>query len=138
MAFDNNSTTFYAPWILGRDICGHAGIVHGGMVALLLDDTIGRMFGLLKVRGEAMQTLGVTATLNITYRKPMPGMRYVLLEVTMQKKEGRKVVMGGVVKDGLDGDIYAEASSMYVSLAPGADHLKGKPEHATMWGVLGE
>ncbi|KAF7358976.1 4HBT domain-containing protein [Mycena sanguinolenta] len=42
---------------LGRGLCGHDGIVHGGMLATLLDEALGEKFG-------------VTATLSLKYKAP--------------------------------------------------------------------
>jgi hypothetical protein len=67
---------------VGRGLCGHDGIVHGGLIATLLDEALARTVSnplfysilLLNVRVQAMQNLpervGVTANLNINYRAP--------------------------------------------------------------------
>ena len=35
---------------IGRGLCGHDGIVHGGLLATLLDESMGRMVRLLVIR----------------------------------------------------------------------------------------
>jgi len=68
---------------VGRGLCGHDGIVHGGLLATLLDEALARTVSfsfllfyntLLSVGGQATQNLpdkvGVTANLSINYRAP--------------------------------------------------------------------
>lgn len=69
---------------VGRSLCGHDGIVHGGLLATLLDESLARIVSiaslccsfqhLLNVGGQATQNLpekiGVTANLTINYRAP--------------------------------------------------------------------
>jgi len=67
---------------VGRGLCGHDGIVHGGLIATLLDEALARTVSilfliyntLLDVGIQATQNLpervGVTANLNINYRAP--------------------------------------------------------------------
>jgi hypothetical protein len=67
---------------VGRGLCGHDGIVHGGLLATLLDEALARTVStlslfysvLLNDGGQAMPNLpekiGVTANLNINYIAP--------------------------------------------------------------------
>jgi acyl-coenzyme A thioesterase PaaI-like protein len=67
---------------VGRGLCGHDGIVHGGLLATLLDETLARTVStffclysaVLDFVGQALLNLpekvGVTANLSINYRAP--------------------------------------------------------------------
>ncbi|KAF8495340.1 HotDog domain-containing protein [Gautieria morchelliformis] len=50
---------------LGRAVCGHDGVVHGGLLATLLDEGCGRNAFL-----AFPSHLGVTANLNLDYKAP--------------------------------------------------------------------
>ncbi|ODV81165.1 Thioesterase/thiol ester dehydrase-isomerase, partial [Suhomyces tanzawaensis NRRL Y-17324] len=85
------SITFFH---LGSKLSGHEGIVHGGLIATLLDElTCGVAF----LNFESKR--GVTANLNVNYRQPVVVNSYVLVKCEIIKKEGRKCwVKGSVFK----------------------------------------
>ena len=70
---------------LGTDMCGHAGIVHGGMLATMLDEGMGRCAFM-----SLPSHIGVTATLTVNYKKPTPAGSFVILKAETVKVEGRK------------------------------------------------
>ncbi|KAK6198668.1 HotDog domain-containing protein [Scheffersomyces amazonensis] len=86
---NNYSITFFH---LGSNLSGHNGIVHGGLLATLLDELTCRL---------AFQNFeskkGVTANLNINYRKPTYVDQYVIIKCIMIKKSGRKCWIKGQV-----------------------------------------
>lgn len=83
---DQQETWFFVH--LGRKLCGHDGIVHGGLIATLLDETLAwtvcvyslfcssRVTDCLRPRRDEQalvnlpEQIGVTASLNIKYRAP--------------------------------------------------------------------
>lgn len=75
---------------LGPRICGHKGIIHGGLVATLLDESLCRCgFQVLP------NQVGVTASLNIQYCSPTPANSYIVLKASTTAVEGRKVWVEG-------------------------------------------
>lgn len=86
----NNSS--YAFFHLGPKISGHPTIIHGGLLATLLDELTCRL---------AFQNFhsrkGVTAYLNTSYKKPCYVNSYVMVKCTVLKKAGRKCVVKGQV-----------------------------------------
>ena len=98
---------------LGTDICGHPGLVHGGAIATLLDETLARS----SFRALPNQ-IGMTANLTINYRKPVPAGSYVLLRSKTVKVEGRKVWVEGSLEslpsDGEHSVTYADATALFV------------------------
>lgn len=77
---------------LGSKLCGHKGIIHGGLLATLLDESLCRCgFPLLPNK------LGVTASLNIKYVAPTPSDSIVVLHAWATKLNGRKVTVNGTL-----------------------------------------
>lgn len=99
---------------VGTEMCGHPGIVHGGYIATMLDEGLARCcFAALPHK------IGVTANLNIDYRKPMPADSFLVLRATTTKVEGRKAWVKGHIEllqdEGAKPIIFAEATAMFVS-----------------------
>ncbi|KAI8831248.1 HotDog domain-containing protein [Chytridium lagenaria] len=74
---------------LGENICGHPGIVHGGLISALFDDYMGALF-LMNASGKYS---GFTANLSVDYRVPMPAPSTVAIVVWIEKVDGRKVYL---------------------------------------------
>ncbi|ORY09097.1 HotDog domain-containing protein [Clohesyomyces aquaticus] len=85
-----DGSTFTSIQYLGSQLCGHPGIVHGGLLATLLDE------GLARCCFPALPNkVGVTASLNINYRKPVMAGQYVVLRAETTRVEGRKAWVRG-------------------------------------------
>jgi acyl-coenzyme A thioesterase PaaI-like protein len=54
---------------LGPDVCGHAKIVHGGLLSAICDETLGSLVYGMKQKGILGPEPAVTANLSINYRK---------------------------------------------------------------------
>lgn len=98
---------------LGTDLCGHPGIVHGGMLATILDEGLARCcFAALPNK------IGMTANLNINYRAPAPAGAFVVLRAKTTKVEGRKAWVEGhletLVGEGEKPVILVEASALFI------------------------
>ncbi|KAI9829795.1 MAG: hypothetical protein M1826_005372 [Phylliscum demangeonii] len=98
---------------LGRDLCGYPGIVHGGMLATMLDE------GLAHCCFPALPNkVGMTANLTINYRNPAPAGNYYVLRAKTVKVEGRKAWVEGhienLVDEGETATVFVEASALYI------------------------
>ena len=98
---------------LSTDLCGHLGIIHGGLLATLLDE------GLARCGFSALPNkIGVTANLNINYRNPAPAGSYVVLKAETTKVEGRKVWVKGRIEllgDTVEpGKLLVEAEGLFI------------------------
>lgn len=95
---ENYSVSFFH---LGNRLTGHPGVIHGGLLATLLDELTCRLafqaFPLKK---------GVTANLNINYRKPTLMDTYIMIKSVIQRKQGRKCWVKGLVY--LVGDLNSD------------------------------
>jgi 3'-phosphoadenosine 5'-phosphosulfate synthase len=98
---------------LGVDLCGHPGIVHGGMLATILDEGLARCcFAALPNK------VGMTANLNINYRAPAPAGSFVVLRAKTTKVEGRKAWVEGhietLVAEGEQPVVLVEATALFI------------------------
>lgn len=98
---------------LGEDLCGHVGMIHGGLLATLLDEAMGRCcFGALPNK------IAVTASLTVNYKSPAPSNGFVLLTAEVVKTEGRKCWVKGkiqVLGEGEEGGkVLAEAEALFI------------------------
>jgi acyl-coenzyme A thioesterase PaaI-like protein len=91
---------------------GPPGCVHGGYVAAVFDELLGAAQSLAG-------TAGMTARLEIDYRRPTPLQRPLVLEGWLDSTEGRKTWATGVLRldePGPDGGaVLAEARALFVS-----------------------
>lgn len=99
---------------IGKNLCGHPELVHGGLLATLLDE------GLASCCFAALpHEIGVTAKLEINYRKPAQAGNYFVLSARTTKVDGRKAWVEGrietLVPDGQAPTTIAEASALFVS-----------------------
>lgn len=78
---------------IGRDLCGHPGFVHGGLLSVLFDEVFARC-----VSAAFPSGLGMTANLNVDYRKPALPDRVYVLRAQTTKVEGRKAWVQGKMR----------------------------------------
>ncbi len=82
---------------------GYPGVVHGGVVAAMLDEAAGRTW-----MGEEQPRFMVTARLNIRYRRPVPVGQKLLLIGRAGEDRGRIATATGKIFDET-GELLAEA-----------------------------
>jgi 3'-phosphoadenosine 5'-phosphosulfate synthase len=110
---------------VGTDVSGHPGIVHGGFIATMLDE------GLARCCFPAMQNkVGVTANLQINYRKPTMAGQFLVLRAKTTKVEGRKAWAEGWIEslevaEGEEKVKLVEAEALFV-----------EPKHAKVRAML--
>lgn len=87
-----DGAAMYCIFYVGNNLSGHPGIVHGGFLATMLDEGLARCaFPVLPNK------VGVTASLNINYRKPTMAGQYLILVAQTTKAEGRKAWSNGYI-----------------------------------------
>ena len=84
LTFELDETTKRATgkFILGSRYAGGAGFAHGGVIAILLDEAMGKISKLTEERA-------VTAELNIAYRKPVPVDDEITVTGWQEEEKGR-------------------------------------------------
>ncbi|KAF7317563.1 4HBT domain-containing protein [Mycena kentingensis (nom. inval.)] len=102
---------------LGRGLCGHDGIVHGGLLATLLDEALGRN-AILNLPAK----VGVTATLSLRYRAPTRADQFVVIRTSLASpppapdapmRPSRKCLVKGTIES-LDGTLLVEGDALFV------------------------
>jgi acyl-coenzyme A thioesterase PaaI-like protein len=66
--FDEDQAHAHLVIKLGRDVCGHAQIMHGGLTGSIFDETFGALVYVMKQRQLMPSDLAVTANLSTNYR----------------------------------------------------------------------
>ncbi|KAG0350564.1 hypothetical protein BG005_009898 [Podila minutissima] len=94
---------------LGRSLCGHDKIIHGGLLATLLDEATG-MVALPNLPFH----IGFTANLNVNYRRPVTADQFVMVTAEFEKGEGRKGYTNASIRD-LEGNTLVECTALFVS-----------------------
>jgi acyl-coenzyme A thioesterase PaaI-like protein len=98
---------------LGDAVCGHPGVVHGGMLATLMDEGLARTcFAALPSK------TGVTASLKVDYRAPCLADQFIVLKAQTTKVEGRKAWVKGRIEtlpaDGSTGKVLVEGEALFI------------------------
>ena len=89
---------------------GYPGVVHGGIVATMLDETAGR-----SQMGDDPNRFMVTAQLSIRYRKPVPVGQPLRILGHAGKRNGRVAYATGEIF-GPDGALLAQADAVLVDI----------------------
>jgi len=93
---------------MGRGLCGHDGIIHGGLIATVFDEALARL-ALMNLPDK----IGVTATLTVDYKAPTRADQFVVMRIHLIEKKGRKAYVEGTVED-LNGTLLATGKGLFV------------------------
>ena len=85
-----------------RAFQGWQGMVHGGILATLLDETCA-------YAAKSLVAHVVTAGITVTYKKPVPIETEVLVTATVVGRRRKIIEVQGQIE--IDGEIYAEATA---------------------------
>ncbi|KAF9945987.1 hypothetical protein BGZ72_000792 [Mortierella alpina] len=94
---------------VGRGLCGHPNIVHGGLLATMLDE-ITAMTAIPNLPGKT----GFTANLNINYRHPCIADQFIVAHSEVTSLEGRKAFVKATLTT-LDGTLLADATALFIA-----------------------
>lgn len=113
MFYNKTYTELTSVLHLGKNICGHDGIIHGGLAATILDEALAYIaFPALP------NNIGFTANLNINYKRPIMSDQWVVMKAKLDKLEDRKAYVSASIQS-LDGEtVFTEATSLYISPKP--------------------
>ncbi|MBN2747817.1 hypothetical protein GM418_20020 [Maribellus comscasis] len=105
---DENSLKFYARVLFHVETQGAPGIVHGGAIASVLDETMGAVSFLNKMPA-------VTASLTVNYHRPLPVEKTVYIITQVEKTEGRKIYIIGKMVD-KNQRLFADSKGIFVKV----------------------
>ncbi|KAF5632623.1 hypothetical protein F25303_9354 [Fusarium sp. NRRL 25303] len=106
---DDAAGNILAFYHLGQKLSGHAGLVHGGIAAVLLDECMGRA-SFPRLAGK----ISVTANLNLNYKSPIKVDSFILIRADVTEVQGRKAWVRGVVEDAENGTVLVEATGLFI------------------------
>jgi len=107
---------------IGKNLNGHDGIVHGGIITLLFDETFGwGVYDYLartlnKKYGDDDFPLVVTANLSVEFRSPLPAEIDAVIRVYHEKTEGRKIYLNGRMESSDGSMLYSESSALFIKM----------------------
>ena len=97
-------------YTLGTGLNAHPYLLHGGVIATILDSAMGRVVNeQIRLKGPTY-----TAALNISYKKPVKTPGTIVARSWITKTDGRKIWVHGVIESG-DGEVHATAEGMWLT-----------------------
>lgn len=103
---DNERRRIVGRFRIGERYQGGGGMLHGGIIALLLDEAMGKVCRFREVRA-------VTAELKIEYLKPIAADQEILVEACEAEQKGRSLFHTGEIRSAA-GDVLARGSGRFV------------------------
>lgn len=98
----------YVDFTPGEDWQGVEGIVHGGLVATVLDEVMAwELYGFDEV--------AVTARMEVTYRKPVPTGQPLRATARLVENRGRAKRLHGEIRDS-SGELLASSDALFVAV----------------------
>jgi uncharacterized protein (TIGR00369 family) len=91
---------------LGEEYQGGSGFLHGGIIAVLLDEVMSKA---CRFHGEH----AVTADLRVEYLKPIPVNQEIVVEGFVARRDGRQLYHEGEIRNGA-GDLLARGQGRFV------------------------
>lgn len=115
-----------ATYTADRTLNGAPGVVHGGIQAVLLDETMG--VAINYALGDEPAQFVVTAHFELDYRRPVPTDVPVLLTARRTRVEGRNHFVEGEIRD-LQRAVLTRATARWVEVPPpeGSSRFRAAP-----------
>jgi acyl-coenzyme A thioesterase PaaI-like protein len=120
-SFRREGDTAVMEVVLGKAFEGAPGRAHGGVVAALIDETMGLV---LAIHGN----LAFTAQLDVTYLAPTPMGKAIAVRAWLKKASHRKLFIEASVE--AEGVVLAKAKALFITVDPAKflEHLVAQPE----------
>jgi uncharacterized protein (TIGR00369 family) len=103
---DNVNRKIVGRFTLGERYQGGGGFAHGGIIAMLLDEAMGKVCRFRDV-------LAVTAELTVEYLKPVSVEKEIMVESHEAEQEGRNLFLVGEIRN-TAGEILAKGRGRFV------------------------
>jgi uncharacterized protein (TIGR00369 family) len=112
LAFDRDAAArrIVGRFRLGAEYQGGPGFIHGGIIATLLDEAMGKVCRFSDVRA-------VTAELNVEYLKPVRVDEEISVEGFESRREGRELFHQGEIRNA-SGELLARGRGRFVVVNP--------------------
>jgi len=106
---DNVNRRIVGRFVLGERYQGGGGFGHGGIIAVLLDEAMGKVCRFREVRA-------VTAELTVEYLKPINVQQEIIVEGRESEQKGRNIFMTGEIRNEV-GDVLARGRARFVVIS---------------------
>jgi uncharacterized protein (TIGR00369 family) len=106
---DDEAKHIRGVFALGAEYEGGPGFIHGGIIATVLDEAMGKVSRFRQVRA-------VTAELNVEYLRPVPVDRMLRVEGFELEAKGRSLMIQGEIWDAATNYLLARAKGRFVTL----------------------
>jgi len=103
---DNVNRRIVGRFVLGERYQGGGGFAHGGIIAVLLDEAMGKVCRFREVRA-------VTAEMTVEYLKPINVLQEIIVEGHETEQKGRNIFMSGEIRD-TAGVVLARGKARFV------------------------
>ena len=103
---DNVNRKIVGRFVLGERYQGGGGFAHGGIIATLLDEAMGKVCRFREVRA-------VTAELTVEYLKPVNVQNEIVVEGRETEQKGRNLFMTGEIRNEA-GEVLARGKGRFV------------------------
>lgn len=113
---DNGRRKIVGRFILGARYRGGGGVAHGGIIALLLDEAMGKVCRFRDARA-------VTAQLTVDFIKPVEVDKEIVVEAFEETQSGRNLFQVGEIRN-TAGDVLARGKARFVIIRQ-AEEKKG-------------
>jgi len=105
---DNGRQRIVGRFVLGERYQGGGGMAHGGIIATLLDEAMGKVCRFRSARA-------VTAELTVEYLKPVKVDAEIVVEPFESEQRGRNLFLTGEIRDSA-GEVLARGKGRFVVL----------------------
>ena len=95
---------------LGEEYQGSSGFLHGGIIALLLDEAMGKVCRFHGVHA-------VTADLRVEYKRPIRAGQEIVVEGFVARRDGRQLYHEGEIRNQA-GELLARGEGRFVIIDP--------------------
>ncbi|HEX4643763.1 MAG TPA: PaaI family thioesterase [Candidatus Acidoferrales bacterium] len=93
---------------LGNEYQGGSGYLHGGIIALLLDEAMGKA-------ARFYAEHAVTAELSVKYKRPIPADSEIIVEGFVTRRDGRQLYHEGEIRNEA-GELMARGEGRFVMI----------------------
>ena len=109
---DHTTGTTLAKVKLARRFEGPPGHIHGGIIATLLDEAMGKV-------NKIYEQIAMTRHMEIDYLRPSPLGQTLTVTGRLVRREGRKLFMEGEIRNAA-GDLLVRSKGLFVQIDPAA------------------
>jgi acyl-coenzyme A thioesterase PaaI-like protein len=113
--FDEGHHRAWCEFKLPRKYQGPPGHAHGGIIATILDEAMGKVNKLRSV-------VALTSSMQIEYLKPVPLGKKLLVEGTEREVDGRRHFNAAEIRDGAE--VLARSTGLFIAFDP--DRMREK------------